>query len=151
MKNLVLIYVEPYGGIHIISFFILLLLLSFRPGMFVLSFLRSKRKVPTSNLLESKIVKPKDIISLQELSIGTRLVVLDNKTKLPIVQRIDDYGIGVKTKIFENTFYLDKYGTGKLEKLRTYSVESIGTGKIRVLEEVFVILNFYENSNLNLN
>lgn len=151
MKNLILIYVDPYKEIHTIALILLLLLLVLDSGLFFYSIFKRRRKIFTAKALELTFLKPKNIIQLQELPIGMKLIVLDDKTKLPIVQRIEDYDVGVKTKIFEKTFYLDKYGDDKLEKLRIYSIESIGLGKIRILEEVSVILNFCEGNTLNLN
>ncbi len=91
--------------------------------------------------LEAEIIKPTKTICLQDLPIGRVIVILDYKIKRRnvkcIVQYDEDYCTGIVNRVFKNTFYLElSLGNGekmRLEKHKTYLIEAVGKGQVRIL------------------
>ncbi len=133
MKNLIIIsdLTEMPEGLILILFIVIFIFIIFGLKKILDRLLKPNKEV---------IIEPTKIVQLQELPIGTTFIVLDIKRKLPIVQKIEDYQEGMITDMFANTFYLENFGEDKLERLKTYDVESVGKGEIRVLKQIAVFL-----------
>ena len=109
-------------------------------GIFILEFIRQKFSVLGTHQKQPTIMMPRETLQLKDLDIGITIFVLDIEKDQIMAQTIENYQNGMRTRIFENTFWFDNQGKHTLEKGKTYEVAPVDNEGTKTLNKVALFI-----------